>query len=243
MILLPGTFANVGANFVKLSPRLKNAGYCVYAMNYGMTAPSLGRIGGLGAITSSAGELDAFVNRVRASTGAAKVDIVGHSQGGSVPMWWMKRMGNAGKVAHYVGIAPSSHGTDLNGIVELAEDLRWLGFATDVANVLQFPGVLDQQKYSAYTAQLWADGNTVPAGPRYTVISSIWDTVVTPYTSQRLAGSNVNNIVLQDRCPWDAAGHVGVFNDGPTMQLVLNALADGPANFQPACWDYGLQFI
>ena len=243
VVLLPGTFANIGANFVKLAPRLHNAGYCVFATNYGMIAASFGRVGGLGAIKDSAQQLDAFVAKVRQATGAAKVDIVGHSQGGSVPMWWMKKLNGARLVAHYVGWAPSSHGTSLDGLVTLADTLDLLGFATELSNVGQFPGVLDQTYASDYTKELWADGNTVPSGPSYTVISTRFDTVVTPYSSQALQGTGVNNIVLQDRCPWDFAGHAGLFNDNPTMQLTLNALSDGPADFQPSCTGFGVQFL
>jgi triacylglycerol lipase len=241
VVLLPGTFFNIGANFVKASPRLANNGYCVFAMNYGFTAGSFDRVGGLASITTSAAQLDAFVARVRQATGAGKVDVIGHSQGGSVPMWWIKKMGGADKVAHYVGWAPSSHGTTLNGLASLANTLGLFGFVTGLSNIGQFPGVVDQAYSSEYTKQLWADGNTVPTGPKYTVIASTRDTVVTPYTSQALAGPNVTNIVLQDKCPSDFAGHVGLFNDGPTLQMTMNALADGPANFAPQCTDFGLQ--
>jgi triacylglycerol esterase/lipase EstA (alpha/beta hydrolase family) len=243
VILLPGTFANIGANFVKLSPRLKNNGYCVFGFTHGLSAASLGRVGGLAPLKTAAAELDAFVERVQAATGAEKVDIVGHSGGGNAPMWYIKKLGGASEVAHYVGWAPSSHGTTLNGIATLADSLGLLGFVTGVANLLQFPGVLDQTYASDYTKELWADSNSVPAGPKYTVIATRNDFVVTPYTSQALTGPNVTNIVLQDKCPWDQAGHVGLFNDGPTMQLTLNALNDGPASFQPQCWDFGVQFL
>ena len=198
-------------------------------MNYGFTALSLDRLSGLASLTSSAAELDAFVSRVQGATGAAKVDIVGHSQGGSVPMWWIKKMGGAPKVAHYVGLAPSSHGTTLNGIVELGKQLNLLGFVTGLSQVAQIPGVLDQQVYSDYTEQLWSDGNAVPAGPKYTVISTRSDEVVTPYTSQALNRPGVTNLVLQDKCRFDLAGHIGLF--------------DGPAGFQPWWVGFGQQLI
>jgi len=83
----------------------------------------------------------------------------------------------------------------------------------------------------------------VPAGPRYTVIATKYDRVVTPYYTQRLSGPGVTNIVLQDKCPFDTAGHVGLFNDDPTLQLTLNALADGPATFQPRCTGYGVPLL
>jgi triacylglycerol lipase len=243
VILLPGTFANIGANFVRLAPRLHDDGFCVFATNYGFTDLSLGRVGGLDHITTSAAQLDTFVSQVQAATGAAKVDIVGHSQGGAVPIWWMKMMGGAAKVAHYVGWAPSSHGTTLDGIATLAGKLNLLGFATGVSDVAGFPGVLDQQYQSSFVQQLWADGNVVPAGPKYTVISTRQDEVVTPYTTQALAGPGVTNIVLQDKCWFDLTGHVGLFLDEPTLELTVNALEDGPASFQPWCVDFGPQLV
>ncbi|MFJ9176471.1 esterase/lipase family protein [Streptomyces sp. NPDC102360] len=243
VVLLPGTFFNFGANFVKAAPRLKNAGYCVYAMNYGFTALSAGRVGGLGPNRESAAQLDAFVNRTLASTGAKKVDIIGHSLGGNVPMWWMKKMGGAKKVDKYVGWAPSSHGTNLNGIADLGNALNLMGFVTGLSKVAQFPGVIEQTNTSEYTREMWADGDTVPDGPHYTVVMTKYDTVVTPYASQALKGKDVDNVVLQDACPGDRAGHMGLFNDGPTLQITMNALADGPADFKPSCRDYGLQLL
>lgn len=244
VILLPGTFFNHGANFVKAGPRLKNAGYCTFAMNFGMTAASFGRVGGLGAIKSSAAELDAFVTKVQAATGAPKVDIIGHSQGGSVPQWWIKKMGGASKTAHFVGWAPSGRGTTLNGIVTLGNALNLMGFVTGLSNVGQFPGVIDQTYSSEYTQELFPTGtNDMPDGPAYTVISTKQDRVVTPYTNQTLSSANVNNVVLQDKCPWDQAGHIGLFNDDPTLQMTMNALADGPKNFQPNCVGFGVPFL
>ncbi|MFZ3562071.1 esterase/lipase family protein [Streptomyces sp. BH055] len=243
VVLLPGTFFNIGANFVKAAPRLKNAGYCVYAMNYGFTSASLGRVGGLGPNRESAAQLDAFVDKTLASTGAKKVNIVGHSLGGNVPMWWMKKMGGAKKVDNYVGWAPSSHGTDLNGIVGLGSALNLMGFVTRLSDVGQFPGVIEQTATSEYTREMWADGDTVPDGPHYTVVMTKYDTVVTPYATQALKGKDVDNVLLQDACPDDRAGHMGLFNDDPTLQITMNALADGPADFRPRCRGYGLQLL
>ncbi|MFI0169643.1 esterase/lipase family protein [Streptomyces sp. NPDC017095] len=243
VVMLPGTFFNFGANFVKAAPRLKNAGYCVYAVNYGFTSLSLGRVGGLGSNRASAAQLGTFVDKVLASTGAHKVDIIGHSLGGSVPMWWMKKMDGARKVDKYVGWAPSSHGTSLNGIVDLGEKLNLMGFVTHLSNVAQFPGVIEQTNTSEYTREMWADGDTVATGPHYTVVMTRYDTVVTPYTSQALKGENVNNMVLQDACPTDRAGHMGLFNDDPTLQITMNALADGPKDFKPKCHGFGLQLL
>ena len=46
-----------------------------------------------------------------AATGAAKVSMVGHSQGGMMPRYYIKFLGGASKVDDLVGLSPSNHGT------------------------------------------------------------------------------------------------------------------------------------
>ncbi|MEH3034360.1 MAG: lipase [Aeromicrobium erythreum] len=237
VIIQHATFVNFGSNFVKLAPRLKNAGYCVFAENYGMTALSLQRIGGLGRVQLSVDQFGRFVDRVRAATGAAKVDVVGHSQGGLIPFAYIKQ-GGAAKIDDYVSWGGTQHGTTLNGLASLGSAFRVLGLVEVGAALLQAPGLTDQAVGSAFQRTLQADPS-VPAGPDYTTIATKYDTVSTPYTSQALAGAN--NIVIQDRCPTDRVGHVGLFLDEPTIQLTMNALAGGPDDFQPSCSGFGPQ--
>ena len=54
------------------------------------------------------------------ATGASQVDIVGHSQGGMMPRYYIKFLGGAAKVHTLVGLAPSNHGTTLDGLFTLA---------------------------------------------------------------------------------------------------------------------------
>lgn len=239
VVLVPGTFANFGANFVAIAPTLKNAGYCVYALNYGMNWLSLGRIGGLDHVADSAGELKTFVNRVLSSTGATKVDIVGHSQGGMMPNYYIKRLGGAAKVRTLVGIAPSNHGTTLSGIVTLGVNMNLLGFVNSIMLGIGTPGLYEQEAGSPFQQTLFGDGDTV-SGPRYVVIETKHDEVVTPYTNAFLSGPNVTNILLQDQCPDDPVGHVGIFLDSPTIQNVLNQLGPNTPGFRPTCTGYGI---
>lgn len=78
VILVPGTFESMVKNWSTLSPYLKSAGYCVFALNYGET----NGVYATAPVAESAQELAPFVDAVRAATGAKKVNLVGHSQGG-----------------------------------------------------------------------------------------------------------------------------------------------------------------
>src|SRR5258705_371135 len=76
------------------SPLLANHGYCVFTFNYGGSSAS-SIVQGTGDIAASAGQLASFVTRVLAATGAAKADLVGHSQGGMMPRYYLKFLGGA----------------------------------------------------------------------------------------------------------------------------------------------------
>ncbi|GAA2932476.1 hypothetical protein GCM10020221_30310 [Streptomyces thioluteus] len=65
-------------------------------------------------MAKSAEQLSAYVDRVRAATGAGKVDLVGHSQGGMMPRYYLDFLGGGPKVNSLTGLAPSSHGTTLS---------------------------------------------------------------------------------------------------------------------------------
>jgi triacylglycerol esterase/lipase EstA (alpha/beta hydrolase family) len=112
VVLVHGTAENRLDNWLAMSPALEAAGYCVYALNYGSYNGS-GALGvyGIGRIEASARELADFVDSVLAATGASKVDLVGHSQGGMMPRYYIKNLGGDGKVDDLVGLSPSNHGT------------------------------------------------------------------------------------------------------------------------------------
>src|SRR5689334_19409702 len=99
VVLVHGTFADMSNSWQAISPLLKNNGYCVFALNYGDYNGS-GAIGvyGVDDIPTSAAELNAFVDKVLATTGAAEVDLVGHSQGGMMPRYYLEYLGGAAEV-------------------------------------------------------------------------------------------------------------------------------------------------
>jgi triacylglycerol esterase/lipase EstA (alpha/beta hydrolase family) len=227
VVLVHGTFGDMTDSWQALSPLLKNNGYCVFALDYGGSAGN--PIQGYGAIETSAAQLSTFVDQVLAATGASKVDIVGHSQGGMMPRYYIKFLGGATKVHTLVGLAPSNHGTDLFGLTGLLAAYPWgATFLTSLC-----AACTEQITGSTFLKNLNAGGETV-AGVSYTVIETMWDEVVTPYTSAYLSGSNVTNINLQRQCILDDADHLAVIYDPIALRDVLNALDPAHAVF-PWC--------
>ncbi len=237
VILVHGTFENEALNWQAVSPSLANAGYCVYTFNYGETAASTTFLG-LGDIATSAGQLANEVNTVLSETGASQVDIVGHSQGGMMPNYYIKFLGGASKVHMLVGLAPSNHGTTLDGIANLGQELGILAGVNNVFNNLNAPALVEQEVGSTFQTNLFASGDTVP-GPSYVVIETTKDEVVTPYTNAFLSGPNVQNITIQNQCPQDTVGHIALPYDNVAIQDVLNVLGPDNQSFAPTCSGYG----
>jgi len=224
VILVNGTFANQDDVWQAASPLLANHGYCVFAFNYGGTSPSA-VVQGTGDIAASAGQLGAFVTRVLAATGAVKADLVGHSQGGMMPRYYLKFLGGAAHVNKLVALAPSNHGTTLDGLTALATALGAVfgsGLVTGTLNAL-CTACVQQEAGSSFLASLNAGGDTV-AGVSYTVIESRNDEVVTPFTSAFLSGPGVTGITLQNQCVLDQSDHLEIAADPVALADVLNAL-------------------
>jgi triacylglycerol esterase/lipase EstA (alpha/beta hydrolase family) len=239
VVLVHGTAENEAADWASLAPLLANHGYCVYALNYGETSISLGdRIDAIGDIPTSASQLSAFIDRVLAETGAKQVDIVGHSQGGMMPNYYIKFLGGAAKVHTLIGLAPSNHGTE--GALEQLVTTTPL---IDTFVAADAPAIFQQHVGSPFMTKLFADGDTVP-GPRYVVIESNQDEIVQPYTDAFLDGPDVTNILLQDQCRADLSEHVGIDGDSPALQDVLNQLRARPdPEFRPRCVDFGASLL
>ena len=193
----------------------------MFAANFGGTPGNL--LQGTGDITQSAAELASFVTQVLAATGASKVDLVGHSQGGMMPRYYLKFLGGAPKVQTLVGLAPSNHGTTLDGLATLTDELATVlpGVSSALGSACQ--ACAQQIAGSSFMTSLNAGGDTV-AGPTYTVIETRNDEIVTPYTLAFLPGPHVTNIVLQNVCPLDQTDHIGIADDTVALHLVLNAL-------------------
>lgn len=209
VVLVHGTFEGAADNWGTFSPKLKSAGFCVFALDYGNR--------GTGDIATSAGQLKRFVDAVLAATRAKKVELVGHSQGGMMPRYYIKFLGGASAVDDLVGLSPSNHGTTNPGAF--------------VAGSTICEACAQQMAGSDFLANLNA-GDETPGGVDYTVIETKYDEVVTPYQSEFLTpGPHVANILLQDACPAHVIDHHEMPNDDLAYQWALKALErQGPAD-------------
>lgn len=229
VVLVHATFITRGINWGALSPLLANEGYCVYALNYG-GEPMLGLLGAYGPVEASVAELSDFIDQVLASTGATEVDVVGHSQGGMMPRYYIKNLGGADKVANLVGLSPSNHGSEFSA----AGNLMSLVSGFNEAITAQFPAWAQQTAGSDFITELNSGGETDPA-VQYTVIQTRYDELVTPWRSSFLApGPNVKNLTVQDYCWLDFSEHLSIAYDHVALRLVLNALDPTTAR-KPAC--------
>ncbi len=236
VVLVEGTFSSMYNSFGAIAPDLVNNGYCVYAFNYGQTLPLTG-IYATGEIAASASQLATEVSKVLAQTGASKVDLVGWSQGGMMPRYYINNLGGASKVNMLVGFAPSNYGTNLDGIVNLIADLGLLGLATALLSTT-CEACVEQIQGSSFLNNL----NQTPtvSSVKYVVLETQDDEVVTPYTNAFLpAAPNVQNITLQNQCSQDASDHLSIAYDSNALQDMVNALGPDNPNFQPTCASVG----
>ncbi|WP_205471749.1 triacylglycerol lipase [Nocardioides sp. SYSU D00038] len=211
VVLVHGTIGDRRSLLERMSAELAGRGWCVFSLDYGNR--------GTGEISRSAAQLRDFVDRVLAATGAAKVSMVGHSQGGMMPRYYIKHLGGANKVDDLVGLAPSNHGTMLvNRLTALV-----LG--------IPCPACVQQAAGSPFLSALNA-GDETPGDVDYTVVTTRLDEVVVPHRLGYLEpGPRVTNLTIQERCPLNVAEHLLIPLTRPAIAWTIDALSHpGPAD-------------
>jgi triacylglycerol lipase len=216
VVLVHGTFATT--SWELMGPALARRGYCVFTFDYGNM--------GTGEIVHSAHELAAFVDRLLALTHARRVSIIGHSEGGMMPRYYIRFLGGAAKVSDLIGLSPSNHGTENPLVLEGA--------------AIGCTACAEQQAIGSPFLDRLNAGDEAPGPVDYTVIQTAYDGVVLPYTSAFVHGpaARVTNVTLQSDCPGDVTGHMAIPIDPVALQWVEDALSrTGPADpaFRPRC--------
>lgn len=217
VVLVHGLGGNSATSWFTLSPLLASRGSRVFTFDYGRHGQGLlarprGRGAGLPGVGDAkvcAEELERFVERVLAATGAEKVALVGHSFGALVAQYYLLRRGGSARVSHFVGLAPTVHGTTFNGLLRVPKADR-IGAGLVGANIIQ------QAAGSKFLESLYADGE-LAEGVEYTIVSPKWDAFSTPVKSQSIDGAK--NIRLGG-----LAGHLFVLFNRKGLDHVATAV-------------------
>ncbi|PVY34437.1 lipase (class 2) [Williamsia muralis] len=248
VVLVHGTWADMATTWKTLSPALKAEGYCVFALNYGTRAPGtlqnlLDLVGG-DTIERSARSLGDFVSRVRTATGAAQVDVVGHSQGALVARSYLKSGGGSDAVSPernivrtLVSLAGTNQGTSFNINQQLGAIAEMLGIpVVTLAAATVGPSYIEQMAGSPFLRELAAGGDTRP-GVDYVAVGTKQDTMVTPPEHSFLKpvpGATVKNVWVQDGCESAEANHMEVTSSPRSVWITQAALDPGYARTHPA---------
>jgi triacylglycerol esterase/lipase EstA (alpha/beta hydrolase family) len=210
VIIVAGTFASEGPASVYYAPlaaRLRADGYQAYI--FGLPG------GGLGDIADTSQALNVFADQVRAQTGASRVDMIGHSQGGLVGRYYIKFLGGASEVDSMISLGAPHYGTSLANLATL------LGLGSCL-------GVVACQQMaigSSFLANLNAGDDTI-GNVDYTNIASANDEIVTPFTTAFLNNDgNNHNVLVQSPCFLRVVGHIGLPLDGTVYSGVQDAVA------------------
>ncbi|REE97738.1 esterase/lipase family protein [Thermomonospora umbrina] len=223
VLLLHGLGGNGPGNFLTLGRWLERAGYCVYAPTYGMPLPFI-PVGGLVSIDQSAREIGGVIDKVLDATGAERLDVVGHSEGGFQALYVPKFVpGYASKIDDVVALAPPTHGTNFANLVTIAQRL---GIMPQVNTILALFGckACTELTTGAATVARLTTGPIAQPGITYTVIASKTDTLVTPTDTSFVREPGVTDLYVQDVCPSDRVGHIALAYHAGVAQMIGNAL-------------------
>ncbi|GIF07897.1 lipase [Actinoplanes siamensis] len=218
VILVHGTNGRSSCDWFTLAPLLANHGRDAYPFDWRRARPGPD----VSATHRHALELAAFVDEVRAATGAGRVDVVGHSWGAVIARYLVSCLPGepaAGAVRSLVGLAPTYGGTTLHGLLRHPHRLpanlrRWLD--------AKIPTWREQLPGSAVLAAI----NGAPPAPevRFTTVVTRYDQMVTPYTASLTAVPGAEQVVLQDHARRAVVGHLGILHHPAALSQVLRAL-------------------
>jgi pimeloyl-ACP methyl ester carboxylesterase len=221
VVLLHGGFANNSEDINLLQSDLATLGYCTFSLTYG-TILGFPLVGGIGPTAQSGTQITEFINQVLAATGAARVDIVGHSTGGFMALYVAKLDGIANEIHRIVAIAPPTHGLSYDGSLTLAGDV--IGPAELAQLEAGSNNIVGNLNVGTAPVHQLDTGPIAQPGIVYTVIASRTDEIVTPTESAFVEEPGVTNEYVQDFCPLDPVGHIGEAYDNNVWQLVTSAL-------------------
>lgn len=188
VVLVPGWFLPT-AIWIPLGKKLKDRGY----VNQ-VTVPHWPSFGDIRDYAAAA----AFrAQQIQEKTGAKQIEVIGHSMGGLVLRYYIKRLGGDKTASHYISFGTPQHGTVIGKL--------WPCTSTNQ----MLPG-------SDFLKDLNA-GDETPGPVKYTSIRTNTDEIVLSETSPILEGAS-NHLV-----PW--AEHLELVWDPRAQKIAFEALA------------------
>jgi triacylglycerol lipase len=188
-----------------LAARLRTDGYQTFIYQL----PNLGT----GDIAASAQSFAGHLAGLRASTGASRFDLVGHSEGGLVARHYLKFLGGTAYVGRYVSLGSPQYGTYVANIAD------FLG----LGNCIGIVACQQMTIGSTFLNNLNA-GDDSPGAVRYTTVRTLQDELVRPTWNASIDGAT--NVLVQVYCPLRVVGHLGLVLDGTVYSVIADALAD-----------------
>jgi triacylglycerol esterase/lipase EstA (alpha/beta hydrolase family) len=226
VVLLHGLGATYYEDINLLEAYLKTEGFCTFSLTYG-EYDAFPFVGGLKPIKESAVDIANFVREVQSKTEAAKVDLVGHSEGAFQTLYVTKFGGVKNIIQRVFAIAPPTHGTtflSLYNVTDVSPQLT-RPLVDTIARTVGCAACSNLLPNGDAVAEL-TDGPIAQEGVSYTILTSKNDQLVVPTTTSFVYEPGVRNLYVQKFCPQDPVGHIGEAYDPNVMELVRNALKD-----------------
>lgn len=175
---------------------------------------------GLGDINNYATAVSSVVDGVLQRTGAEKVDLIGHSQGGVTARRYLQlaSRGGSAPVQTLISMGSPQQGTDGGALISF---MAAAGFFNAIEGAKQLIAG------SAFLYDLNKRNDPTPGDTRYLAIGTKQDMVTKPVARSGIPGAE--HVVMQDVCPGRNVGHFGLLSDAWVQQIVLSVLAGGPA--------------
>jgi pimeloyl-ACP methyl ester carboxylesterase len=164
-VILVHGYAMNRAGFLLLALRLRAAGLGpVFGFEYWT----------LGRTAAAARQLGWFIDQVRSATGAAQVDVVGHSMGGVVGRYYVSLAGGDGTVKNLVTLGSPHTGTELSAL-GLGHPTRELVLGSSLLTWLVAAPPPERTRVLC----VWSRGDALVPGARQLAVSGA-DVVVFP---------------------------------------------------------------
>jgi len=210
VIVLPGadgTTDQTAAQWDPMLTALRADGDCAFLLQGGIIKGQRWA----GDVPGEARQVADFVAKVRAATGADRVDIVAHSAGTFVANYFLKVLGGASSVRDAVFLAPESRGCDGSGLlaqygitdppITPVQAAKAAPYLVSLLTIM-FPGMAPAMQMSP-TSQVYQavfGGHVTQPGVRYSVLATRNDHIATPaVTCSLIQEPGVVNVVYEDQ--------------------------------------------